>query len=218
MGYSRAGFDEIVGVDIKPQPRYPFRFVQADALEYLACFWPQFDAIHASPPCQRFTTSNARYKGRGGKADDHPDLLTPIALALRTLGKPFVIENVEGAARHFRPSVRLTGRMFGLSVWRPRLFEVNPLILAGDPGRPSGVVIGVYGDRPDGRLLNSRCSPRTGNRAARSLAEAQAAMGMPWADWHGCTQAIPPAYTTFIGKQLLESIQSSRAWTEEAAQ
>ena len=89
MGYHRAGFDEIVGVDIKPQPRYPFPFVQADALKPpfdLA----SFDAIHASPPCQAFTDLKRMHN-----AKDHPDLLTPMREALARTGKPYIIENVE---------------------------------------------------------------------------------------------------------------------------
>lgn len=202
VGYARAGF-EVIGVDVNPQPHYPFEFVQADAMTFPL---DGFDVIHASPPCQAYTTANARYKGQGGFADSHPSLLEDTCARLRGSGLRYVVENVEGASRHFAPTLRLTGRMFGLKVWRPRLFESNVLILAPEQGRPGGLVIGVYGDRPDGRYLNSRTKGTTRNRAAKGLAEAQEAMGMDWADWRGTKEAIPPAYTEFIGEQLMATI------------
>jgi len=227
MGYSRAGFTEIVGVDLVEQPRYPFRFVRGDALQVLAWMakadgkfpvdhpdgrreWlGPFDCVHASPPCQVFTSANARWRNKGTKADQHQDLLRPVAAQLRKQGHTYVIENVEGAVHAFQPNLRLVGHLFDLRVWRPRLFEINPdCVKQPYCGRPAGQIIGVYGDRPDGRLLNSRSSPKTGNRAAKGLAEGQHAMGMPWADWKGCTQAIPPAYTEYIGRQLLQHLRA----------
>src|SRR6185312_3124266 len=107
MGYHRAGFD-VVGVDIEDQPHYPFRFVKADALTALGevgGMWTGFDAIHASPPCQFATNMSNRWRGTGGTADVHLNLLTPVRELLRAIGLPYVIENVPGAKKHMRPTL-----------------------------------------------------------------------------------------------------------------
>ena len=199
VGYARAGF-KVTGVDIDPQPHYPFEFHQADAMTYPL---DGFDVVHASPPCQAYTTANARYRGLGGTADSHPRLLEETCARLAASGAVYVVENVVGAARAFKPTLRLTGGMFGLRVWRPRLFESNVLILSEPSGKPRGQVIGVYGDRPDGRYLNSRTKGTMRSRAAASIEEASAAMGIDWMTWDELREAIPPAYTQFIGEQLL---------------
>ena len=212
MGYHRAGF-EVVGVDINPQPYYPFEFHQGDALQvtrwltkgagYESMFLSDFDAVHASPPCQFATQTSVRWRGKGGLADDRLDLLTPTLALLRDLSIPWVVENVVGAAKvpGFDPCLRLHGGMFGLGTRRVRLFASNVLLLA--PREPAMVGgIGIYGERPDGRILNYQSQ----QRAASSLEQAQAAMGMDWADWHGTKEAIPPAYTEFIGAQLLQHL------------
>ncbi len=198
MGYSLAGF-HVTGVDIAPQPNYPFAFVQADALEFDLS---GFEAIHASPPCQAFTAASNRWRGKGTKADDHPSLVAPIRERLRSAGVPYVIENVVGARRELENPILLNGDMFGLGTHRPRLFESNLLLMA--PGRPpkGPQGIGVYGALDGRRLSNT-----TGQRAAATIEEGRQAMGMPWADWHGLTQAIPPAYTEWLGAQLLAAIR-----------
>lgn len=215
MGYSRAGFD-ILGVDIVPQPLYPFRMVTADALEFLAfADVSSIAAVHASPPCQFATTMSARWRVKGGTiADAHLNLLTPTRAALRALGKPYVIENVLGARRYMEPTLRLHGGMFGMQVHRPRLFESSELILA--PRAPMAKrPIGVYGDHPQHHYSTRQNGDMKGARSefrrARTLAEAREVMGMPWADWHGCKEAIPPAYTEFIGRQLLTYLESPEA-------
>lgn len=198
MGYHRAGFD-VVGVDVEPQPCFPFTFVQADALECLAAFGPMFDAIHASPPCQFFTTLSARWRGKGTVADSRIDLLTPTLALIREMDVPWVVENVTGAASAMRTTLLLHGGMFGLRVHRPRLFESNVMILVS-PAARTWRPVGVYGRTHDGRYLSSRNREQ---KCAGSLTEAHDAMGMDWADWHGTKEAIPPAYTEFIGHQLL---------------
>jgi DNA (cytosine-5)-methyltransferase 1 len=234
VGYHRAGFD-VVGVDIRPQPNYPFEFVKAGALEFLKCLreadeigdalgalnatgglcLSDFAIVHASPPCQAFTQMSARYRGQGGKADSHPDFLTPTLAAMSRLELPWVVENVPGARRLMRPTVILHGGMFGLGVHRPRLFQSNVLLLASEAPRTKEPV-GVYGTRPDGRVVwrnagNYRkdaphlCS-RSVIRAARSLEQASEVMGIDWMTWPEIREAIPPAYTEFIGKQLLNAI------------
>jgi DNA (cytosine-5)-methyltransferase 1 len=213
MGYHRAGFD-VLGVDIEPQPLYPFPMVQADALEFLATAdLSPFAAVHASPPCQKFTQMSARWRGNGGIADQHLDLLTPTLAALAGLRVPWVVENVVGAKRILQPTLALHGGMFDLGIHRPRLFRSNCLILAPKAAM-TAEPIGVYGTAPDGRRLWTRQNGNmTGKRpiirAAKSVEEARELMGMPWADWHGCKEAIPPVYTEFIGRQLMDALANA---------
>lgn len=210
-GYSRAGFDEIVGVDIKPQPRYPFTFVRGDAIEYLRAHGHEFDAIHASPPCQRFTQMSARWRGLGTRADEHHDLLTPTIDCLRGRQSPlWVVENVPGARRLMRPTFILHGGMFGLRVHRPRLFESNLLALTAY-ATATPFPIGVYGTKPDGYTTyryrnNGNYKGKSLIRTARSIEEARGAIGIDWMTWEEIREAIPPAYTEFIGKQLITSL------------
>lgn len=127
VGYHRAGFD-VVGVDINPQPNYPFEFHQADALDYLADNHQQFDAIHASPPCQHYS---AMSNCRPGLSGDYPDMVDQTRQLLDAIGKPWVIENVPGsgmatqATLDGRHGIVLCGHMFGLNLYRHRIFESN---------------------------------------------------------------------------------------------
>lgn len=208
MGYHRAGF-EVIGVDIKPQPRYPFMFVQGDALEFVARNGSHFDAIHASPPCQGYTTMGNRYRGKGGTADSHPDLIAPTRMLLEESGLPYIMENVMGARKHMHRAVALHGGMFGLGVYRPRLFESNQLLLTPPASEPPANPIGVYG-KLDGRRLWTRKNG-TEQRAARTLEQANAAMGIDWMMWPELTEAIPPAYTEYLGRQLMAVVEQQRA-------
>jgi DNA (cytosine-5)-methyltransferase 1 len=202
MGYHRAGFD-VVGVDINPQPRYPFEFHQADALEYLLLHGSEFDAVHASPPCQAHTTMSNRHRGNGGTADQHEDLIPATRSLLTTLGcRLWVMENVAGARSAMRSPLILHGGMFGLGVDRPRLFESNALMWAPSPAPRVADPLGVYGARCDGRRLWTRADG-TQQRAAKSVAQAAAAMGIDWMNWRELCEAIPPAFTEWIGEQLL---------------
>ncbi len=190
MGYHHAGFD-VVGVDINPQPHYPFEFHQGDAMT-----WPLegFDVIHASPPCQGYTTMNNRH------GSDVPRLLEPVRNALQAAGVPYVIENVPGALSFMRSPIELTGEMFGLRVHRPRLFESNVMILCPPRPRRQGSPVAIYG-KNDGRRLSTR---KDGSELrVADLETARKAMEMPWADWHGVKEAIPPAYAEWIGCQIL---------------
>lgn len=210
MGYFQAGFPDIVGVDIAPQPRYPFPFVQGDALEYLAAYGHDFDVIHASPPCQFFTQMRASWRAQGVN-DGYVDLLTPTLTTLRSGHIPFVVENVVGAGHVLRMALMLHGGMFGLRVHRPRLFESNILLFA----MPAALVrepIGVYDSRPRGTQhyrtrLNGNGKGRSPMRIARTLEEGQAAMGIDWMEWHELKEAIPPAYTCWIGRQILQHLE-----------
>ena len=196
MGYHRAGFDEITGVDHVPQPRYPFRFVQADALEYVQQHGHEFDAIHASPPCQRFSVSTAPH-GQNGRAK-HPDLIGPVRGLLRQLDYLWVIENVMGAPMQ-PPAIMLCGRMFGLRVLRHRWFESNVWLFAPD-----------HSPHPAGMLTNSHRKYDRGESPYVCLAghnferhEGARAIGIDWmTSRRELAQAIPPAYTQWIGHQL----------------
>jgi DNA (cytosine-5)-methyltransferase 1 len=204
MGYSRAGFD-VVGVDINPQPDYPFMFHQADAMTFPL---DGFDAIHASPPCQAFTQMSARWRGKGTKADAHPDHLTPTMERFRELNTPWVVENVQGAVRLMGRVLRLHGGMFGLRVHRPRLFASNVLLLSMNADQTRSPV-GVYG-KVDGRTTyryrnNGNYKGKSLIRAWKSVEEGRQAMGIDWTDdARSIAEAIPPAYTEYIGRQLLQ--------------
>jgi DNA (cytosine-5)-methyltransferase 1 len=212
-GYHRAGFG-IVGVDIEPQPRYPFEFHQADAMTFPL---EGFDAIHASPPCQFFTQMNGAHRARHVLGQGRPvlDLLTPMLTRLRGLEVPWVVENVVGAGRAVgNPTLKLHGGMFGLPLYRPRVFWSNVLILSST-GPIVRQPVGVWGDRPQVKRRTRLNGDQRGKRSimwqAQSVEEAREAMDMPWADWHGCKEAIPPAYTEFIGAQLIDYVTAGRA-------
>jgi DNA (cytosine-5)-methyltransferase 1 len=197
VGYHRAGFD-VVGVDIVPQPRYPFEMVVADALTLDPGFIGGFDAIHASPPCQSYSTMSNRH------GSDELELIEPTRELLVGAGVPWVIENVVGARPHMRSPLMIHGGHFGLRVYRPRLFESNVLLLAPPKASPPKDAAAVYGYQPRPRLLWTR-KDGTELKSA-TLDEAREAMGMPWASWNGCREAIPPAYTEWIGRQLLANV------------
>lgn len=190
MGYHRAGFD-VIGVDINPQPNYPFEFVQGDALDPVN--WGRAAAIHASPPCQRYSTITARH----GRQDEHPDLIPRTRFLLEATGVPYVIENVEGAPLHH--PVRLCGSMFGLQVRRHRLFEANVSLTQLEcDHRSQGPVVGVYG--------NTGGSSKRDGVTFGKVEDWKRAMDIDWMKAVELAQSIPPAYTDFIGRQLFEAI------------
>jgi DNA (cytosine-5)-methyltransferase 1 len=203
-GYREAGFD-VYGVDINPQPNYPFPFLQADAIETLrkiidgtAGLSVGVAAISASPPCQSYSTMSNRH----GSSEER--LIGDVRELLDATGLPYVIENVCGARPHMRNPMMLHGGQFGLNLYRPRLFESNMLLMSPPPAPRPQNAAAVYGHREGRRLLWTR-TDGTELRAA-SLEEAREAMRMPWASWNGCREAIPPAYTEWIGHQLIQQI------------
>lgn len=233
VGYARAGF-EVVGVDLAPQPRYPYEFYQADALVVMqrlldggpmGTFYPltegpqytlaDFAAIHASPPCQ-FAT-RARNVGIR-KVREPVNLIPDTRKALTATGLPYVIENVEAALPHLVDPLRLCGTYFGLSVEREgvryellrhRLFESNQLLFApGAPCQHKGAVLGVYhamGDHVQG--TDSKTGKLVmGGRTVDTLEEGRALMGIDWMNWRELTEAIPPAYTEWLGNQLIRAL------------
>ncbi len=187
VGYHRAGFD-VTGVDIAPQPRYPFPFVQADALEYVAAHGREFDVIHASPPCQAYSRTQ-RIHGK-----EYPDLLAATRRALEATGRPWVIENVEEAPLG---GIVLCGTFFGLKVLRHRRFESSELLLCGYQCRHPKDNRCVQVGRP---ICAGQFVTVAGNISGVKLAGK--AMGIDWMIRRELTQAIPPAYTEFIGRQL----------------
>jgi len=200
MGYHRAGF-EVVGVDINPQPRYPFEFHQADALEYLAVHGSEFDVIHASPPCQRWsweTPLEHREKSL--------DFIAPVRELLLSVGRPYVIENVSGARAQLRAPVMLCGSMFGLRVFRHRYFEIWPRVLLLTPScRHDFEPVYVTGSTGW-----SGCGFR---RVDATIAEKRAAMGIDWMVTAEIDQAVPPAYTEFIGRAVVTfAREEAGAW------
>jgi DNA (cytosine-5)-methyltransferase 1 len=217
MGYHRAGFD-VWGVDHEPQPRYPFAFLESDALDFmrgllsgatvLGVRLDEFDAIHASPPCQRYSVAT---KSIPGLSESHPDLLPTTRHLLRQTGLPYVIENVEGAPMD--TPMTLCGSMFGLLVRRHRLFESSLLLFS-----PGGCRHKAFkGDYPCGRSSGTaRAGERSKvvhvygqgcSRGPRGLW--QKAMGIDWMTMKEMAQAIPPAYTEHIGKQLIATLRTA---------
>ena len=199
MGYHRAGF-EVVGVDIEPQPRYPFEFVQADALEYLAAHGHEFDAIHASPPCQDHSTLRSLITAHGTGW-----MLGATIDALADLGRPYVVENVAGADLDGYFRIILCGSMFHLGATcddgtrrqlrRHRQFVTNMAMMQPECHH-DGPVIGVYGQ-------GSQRGDRGYGGNAREAADA---LGIDWMTRAGLSQSIPPAYTEFIGWQLVAAL------------
>ena len=194
VGYHRAGF-QVTGVDLFPQPRYPFEFVQADAIEYLERNGRFYDAIHASPPCQAHTNAQ---KIMG---NEHPDFIDATRDLLHHLGKPFVIENVPGAP--LEEPFELCGAMFGLGTYRHRLFETNFHVEV--PDHPKHLARTTkMGRKPiDGEMMHV-----VGNFSG--VEKAKQAMGIDWMNRDGLRVSIPPAYTQHIGAYLMDEVLNRR--------
>lgn len=211
MGYHRAGF-EVVGVDIAPQPRYPFEFHQGDALEFLADHGHEFDAIHASPPCQAHTALKTMHN-----AKQHIDLIPDTRALLERIAKPWIIENVMGST--LGSAVMLCGTMFGLGtddaeLRRHRVFESSHVLLGLECKHGRRNVVGVYGGHVRNRkrvrtigIYGEECrdSRRKHDKSCPdfSIQQGREAMGIDWMTIAELSQAIPPAYTEYLGKQLL---------------
>lgn len=197
MGYHRAGFD-VVGVDCAPQPRYPFLFIREDALDLLelGAEWiaDTFAAIHASPPCQRYSVTASLHDV------EYPDLVARVRGLLDATGLPWVIENVVGAP--LTNCVTLCGSSFGLGVRRHRRFETNftvwnPPVCRHDL-QPEPIDVTGGGPTKPGRTRTSGGV----SRKPRNLAEAGAAMGVDWMTRAELNEAVPPAFTEFVGSAL----------------
>ena len=199
-GYHRAGFD-IIGIDNRPQPHYPFRFIKADALD--SSTWPDnFDAIHASPPCQRYTTLA---KGNNANTDNYPDLIAPARDLLRATGLPYIIENVPSAPLH--NPITLCGEMFNIHVVRHRRFESNVFLWqpghAPHRGRVAGCRHGEWFGGPYFAVYGD-------GGGKGSIQQWRDAMGIDWMHTRvELAEAIPPVYTEYIGTQLLQAVEGA---------
>lgn len=201
MGYRRAGF-EIVGVDHEPQPNYPFQFVQADAVEYAIEHGREFDAIHASPPCQAHTKIALLGEARNGQYPKHEDDIDRCREALIAIGKPYVIENVIGAPMR---GIRLCGAMFGLKTYRHRLFESSEFLWVPEhPRHVEKVPPAGNGMSENGWISICGTGGVRGMTADEIVSVWSDAIGIDWMNRRELAQAVPPAYTEYIGRQLRE--------------
>lgn len=194
MGYHRAGF-LVVGVDIEPQPRYPFQFVQDDALTFVSEMGWLFQAFHGSPPCQDHSSlrSRAGVKGTGW-------LLAATRKAFEATGKPWVIENVPGAP--MRRDAVYCGEMFGLRTVRHRWFESNVPITA--PSHPPRHARKTSAKNRVTCLAKGHNISITGN-VGRHVGVP--CMGISWMTGSELSQAVPPAYTEHLGLQLITAVR-----------
>ena len=196
MGYHLAGFD-VVGVDLDAScaEEYPFTFVHGDAIEYLLAHGHEYDIVHGSPPCQAYTPLNA-YNHK-----IYPDLIAPTRTAMQAIGRPYVIENVEAARPEMVNPVMLCGPMFGLRMYRHRLFEASfPLAPPPHLAHVARCSRNGYLPTPERPFMTI-----TGGRHSKAWQRAAAeAMGTPWITTiRGVCEAIPPAYAKHIGQAAL---------------
>lgn len=208
VGYARAGF-EVVGVDLDEQSNYPFKFHQADALTLDWDWVTSFDAIHASPPCQSYSD----LAKRNGNADAWPRLIDPVRDMLNKTGKPWIIENVEGAP--LIDPIVLCGTMFPpLRVIRHRLFESNiELITPPHVDRKQHPLVFTHDKRKPhyGKLNQDVSFVQVTGGGNCSMANARHAMGIDWMTKKvELNEAVPPAYTEYLGKQLLAAVKRVR--------
>jgi DNA (cytosine-5)-methyltransferase 1 len=196
MGYAQAGF-EVTGIDVKHGKRYPYAYIRGDVRDYLNTeFLSQFDVIAASPPCQTFSATK-HLRNAQGKSTSKVNMIPEIRSALIASGKPYVIENVPNAPL-INP-VQLCGSAFNLKVRRHRLFESNiALVGTGCDHKAQGKPVGIYGSMRD-EIPN-------GGHTAKTMAEANEAMGITYMIWGELVESIPPAYTNYIGLQIRHAI------------
>jgi DNA (cytosine-5)-methyltransferase 1 len=190
MGLHLAGFD-VTGVDIRPQPRYPFAFIQTDALTFPL---DGFDLIWASPPCQAWSTCTA-----GHTRDRHPRLIAPVRERLQAMGVPYIIENVAGARAELHNPVMLCGTMFGLPFRRHRYFECGWPVASLTPSckHTKGLMWIGYGGQPNPR--------------GHLLGPTKEAMQIDWMTYDEITEAIPPAYSEYLGRQVIAQLKERAA-------
>lgn len=201
-GYHRAGFD-VVGVDVEPQKRYPFDFVCADFFEFVRDHGHEFDAIHASPPCKPYTQMRSLAR-LSRKASPAAGLIPECRTILRTLGKPFVIENVPGARGELQSPLLLCGSSFGLDVRRHRLFESNVLLHGLHCAHHRQELrFPPTGPTRTGKMRVITVTTGGTLQSGISVAQKRAAMGIDWMTGEELGDAIPPAYTQHIGEQLI---------------
>lgn len=212
-GYWLAGFD-VVGVDLHPQPSYPYNVAIVDAIDTLPNLVRRFrpDAIHASPPCQ---ASSKTESFRRGKHRRNPTTVEPVNLiptvraALQATGLPYVIENVPHARTGLVDPVTLCGTMFGLWLYRHRWFEAgNSLTLTAPPHERHRWLCAPNSVMPTPERPMVTVTGRNGHHSKAWVRTAAEAMGTPWlaTDLNATCEAIPPAYTRYIGEQVLAAL------------
>jgi DNA (cytosine-5)-methyltransferase 1 len=209
VGYHRAGFD-VVGVDIVERRSFPYKFIQTNALELDAGFLASFDAIHASPPCQSYSD----LAKRNGNGHEWPRLIEPVREMLISVGRPYVIENVEGSP--LIDPVVLCGTMFpGLRVIRHRLFEANFKITP--PEHKKHPKVHTFDKRKShfGKTNEWSDFVQVTGGGNSTLAAARDAMGIDWMTKGEINEAIPPAYTELIGKQLIAHLRAEGLLQEQ---
>lgn len=190
-GYELAGFD-VTGVDIEPQPKHRGKFIQADAIEYLRNNYQNFDVIHASPPCQAYSLASMQFR-KDGK--EYVDMIEITRNELTKTGKPYIIENVPGSPL-INP-IELCGAMFGLRTYRHRLFESNLNIKA--PDHPKHIAKNCkMGRKPKEGEFIQYVGHFSGVKIVQDMT------GLHWLGQQELAQSIPPQYTEYIGKQVLE--------------
>lgn len=196
-GYELSGFD-VTGVDNEPQPKHRGKFIQADAIEYLKVNWMNFDAVHASPPCQEYSTSSMQFRLAGKK---YVDLIAPTREALINTGLPYIIENVPNSPL-INP-IELCGTMFGMQTYRHRLFESNVGLTA--PTHPEHIAKNAKMGRPikDGEFIQY-----VGHFSGVKFV--QEMTGTHWLGQYELAQSVPPQYTEYLGKQLVEFILNNK--------
>jgi DNA (cytosine-5)-methyltransferase 1 len=214
-GYARAGFT-VMGVDIDPQPNYPYAFIQDDALTFLRKALDSglefgFDAIHASPPCQAFSDLQKQNKRQ------YPELITPTRELLQATGLPYVIENVEGAP--LIDPIMLCGTIFpSLRVIRHRLFETNwPLKQPYHPKKHPLVFTHDKRKAHYGTLDQDKSFVQVTGGGNCTVANKRAAMGVPWMTGKEANEAIPPSYTAWVGYHLRGHLIRSHVQQERIA-
>ncbi|QDN79481.1 DNA cytosine methyltransferase [Streptomyces sp. S1A1-7] len=195
-GYADAGFD-VTGIDIHPQPRYPFTFIQAEAVAFIREHGAEFDVIHASPPCQHDSECQ-RIRG-----NQHPDLIAPTRAALEATGRPWVIENVKGAVPKLRTPVMLCGAMSGLQTYRHRYFETGGSLTLLQPLHPEHLVPQAKMGRP---VPPGHFGQYIGNFSG--VDQARRVMGVPWMNRGGIRECVPPAYTQWVGASALAALRA----------
>lgn len=209
VGYHRAGL-EVAGVDINPQPRYPFEHHVADALEFVAAHGHEFDAIHASPPCQAFSATKSLH------TNTHPDLIGPTREALQATGRPYVIENVPRSP--LTDPMVLCGTEFDLrtedvdgvplKLIRHRLFESNiPLVRKGGCSHDKSVLTASVYVAGGGWTPKHRDSPSRRGGYVPHTDVCRRLLGVDWTTKHEMSQVVPPAYTEWIGGQIISHLE-----------
>lgn len=207
-GYADAGFD-VVGVDINPQPRYPYEFHQGDALDFVGDHVEWFSAIHASPPCQAYSRTRSLHN------NEHPEMVAETRAALVASGRPYVIENVVGAP--LVSPVVLSGLHFSMTaedvdgvivkLLRKRLFETDWGLRPPpkpDPLREfqTASVFGAGG----GWGPSHRDNPNRRGGYVPYLDVLSRLMGVDWMKKHELSQSIPPKFAEYVGNQLMEVV------------